>query len=213
MAKDRKYWNDHLSDIRLESSGQYSYQGAFYKVEEISTRPDKQADVGKQADVDKQAQQGDLYKKFLIYTWIPIAISIIALILAGMFPATGAMNTWYVLIPYGASVVSIGFITYYMARLTKGMLSLEYRSGRDEGMVREYIYQKTWPRINPFTKALIVFTGITLFGEVFYLIKNGKGEYFGGAILLLMCMAIVVASSLALLHRSTTIKWRKIAEN
>ena len=244
----RKNWNDHLSDFNLEDSGDYNYRGAFYAI----------------ASRDKSLM-GMLVLSLLM---------LLAAVIGGVFPATGATDTWYVILPFGLSIAISGVLAYHVFRIvrayyskeassTSGLMPVDHasnpgpvdnsetrsnpkehletnrnpeegqefdasnpgpvgnaetdpegffdRSGR--GLVREYIYNKTWPRIGPMTKAVTLMAALTIITETAHLIVNGKGEHFGGAILLLVCMAVTSGLSLLILSVYNSIKWLKLAKN
>lgn len=194
MAK--KYWNDHLSNFKLEDSGEYNYRGSFYALDSVG-------------DYQRDSMGRDfISRRFLIALWPYIIISLAASLLAGMFPATGAMNTWYVILPFGLTIAMGFLLVYHLAKLTKGLFT-----GDQRGMVREYIFDKTWNRIGAFTKVMLVTSVLTIVLEVFHLLIKGKGDHFSGAVILLICMALTALSAGVLLHHYTRVKWQKIAEN
>ena len=200
MAK--KYWNDHLSNFNLEDSGEYRYDGAFY------------------------ALVGD-HKKITLKFSVSAILTFVAIIASGFFPATGAMDTWYVVLPFGLTFVMSGVVLYKVltwARAVnapdysiKGVLSAEedfpedFSYSRDGcGLLREYKYEKTVPKIPGLLIALSVLSGITFFDEVLYLLTHGKGEHFVGAILLVLVMAFVAVTSLLTLKAFKAQKWLKL---
>lgn len=235
MAK--KYRNDHLKDFSLEDSGDYNYQGAFYALTGIGKDTDG-ADRGNSLDSSKGLGEA---KKAGALIWLLVIIALAASLLAGMFPATGATDTWYVILPFGLSI-AIGFVViYHVARLSKAFLSKEasgtsnlevlldddsenhseqYRGNANPiyskdgvGLVREYIFDKTWPRLSPLTKALMVTSVITVISETLHIVIKGRGDHFGGAILLIALMLVNAICSGLLLHRYNGVKWLKIAKN
>ena len=175
--KQRKYWNDHLRNMYLDEEGSYSYQGTYRTIK------------GDGKAINKKA-------------WVFVAIMDAAVLLSGIFPATGAMDTWYVLIPYAASIICCGFITYYMFKwTTKGVSTL-----------REYVYERTWPRIGPATLSATISSGITLIMETFFLVRNGMGEHPKGAILLLICCMTTSVLGWFLSRFIKTQEWLNLAE-
>ena len=175
--KQRKYWNDHLRDMYLDEDGEYSYRGAFYEI------------------------QGD-GKVINLRAWLLVAIIDVALIASGLFPATGAMDTWYVILPYAATIICAGFVTYYMARWTiRGVQRL-----------REYIYKKTILRLNGATRALSILGIITAILEGFHLIMNGMGEHPKGAIILIICAVLTGVLGNILFRSIKAQEWLNLAE-
>lgn len=151
--KQRKYWNEHLTDMYLDEEGEYSYRGNYYSVK------------GDGKGINRRA--------------LALALAIDALlILSGLFPATGAMETWYVIIPYALTIIFAGFTTYYVGRWT-------YRGPEK---LREYIYKKTITRLPGAALGIAIASGITALAEIAHLFANGMGEYPKGAIILTICV-------------------------
>ena len=203
MAK--KYWNDHLSNFNLEDSGEYRYDGAFY------------------------ALVGD-YKRITLRFGLVAVLIFVSIIAAGFQPATGAMDTWYVVLPFGLTFLMSGIVLYKILTWAnavrtddysiKGVLSSDEDFPEDfsynkdgTGLLREYKYDKTVPKIPGLLIALMVFAAITFVDEVFYLITHGKGEHFTGAIVLVFAMALVAGLSLYLLRGFKGQKWLKLQQN
>ena len=170
--KQRKYWNDHLKDMYLDEEGTYSYKGAHYTVE------------GDGKAINMRA---------LIVTLLMDA----ALLATGMVPASGAVDTWYVIIPYTTAVIFSGFLTYYIGRWTY----------RGPSSLREYIYKKTVLRIPGSALGASIVSLITLVCEAIYLILNGMGKYPKGAILLIICMLITASLGYYLFEFIKKQKW------
>ena len=186
MAKNRKHWNDYLTDIRLQDSGEYSYSGAYYK-----------------PDYDQETKNP--VGRFIKET-IPFGILALASALAGgVLPATGATDTWYVILPFGLSIV-MGFVLVYHL----GKLVYQMHYGKDNGLVRAYVYDKTWPRLTPITKVMIFTSILTIIAEVIHLVVFGKGSHFTGALFLLFCMVVTTVSGGVLLRAYNRVKWLKI---
>ena len=81
------------------------------------------------------------------------------------------------------------------------------------GLVREYIFLKTWPRLTPMTKAVMVLSIITVITEALHLLIKGRGDHFGGAVLLLVCMLITAGLSTVLLRCYDRLKWQRLSKN
>ena len=203
MAK--KYWNDHLSDFNLEDAGEYRYDGAFY------------------------ALVGD-YKRITLRFVLVAVLIFVSIIAAGFQPATGAMDTWYVVLPFGLTFLMSGIVLYKTITWANALRSDDYSikgvlsshedfpedfsyNKNGEGLLREYKYDKTVPKMPGLLIALTAFSAITFVDEVFYLVTHGKGEYFRGAIILLFAMALVACLSLYLLWRFKGQKWLKLHQN
>ena len=200
----RRNWNDHLSDFSLEESGDYNYRGSFYTIASAI----KDDNVPPYDGTESKAKGNELITMVIISL-----LALLFAVLGGIFPATGATNTWYVILPFGLTIAFSGVLFYHMVKLARAFHSKEVAFGYRSGLVREYIYEKTWPRIGPLAKITTLTAIITLITETLFLLMNGKGEHFGGAILLLACMLITGALEVVLLYRYNAIKWRKIAKN
>lgn len=176
--KQRKYWNDHLMDMHLNEEGEYDYKGVHYEI---------QGD-GKAAAI-----------KALI-----MSLSIDALLItAGIIPASGAMDTWYVIMPFAITIVIAGFLTYYTIKWL-------YRGPK---RLRGYVYNKTVVRIPGFAMAASIIAAITLIMEVFYLITHGMGEYPKGAFFLMISVLLTAVLGLVLCRSVKAQEWLKIEES
>ena len=283
MAK--RNWNDHLSDFSLEDSGDYNYRGAFYAT--VDATVNLAVDVAKDATVDtgqtlavasqRKSREVSLMKMFVISLFI-----LFAAVFGGVFPATGATDTWYVILPFGLTIAVSGVLAYHVLRLTMAFYTKEasntsgLRSVNAEahdagnqasdqasstsglcsvnaeahdagnqasdqassissgeqigaetnavdiqanfdkngiGLVREYIFLKTWPRLTPMTKAVMVLSIITVITEALHLLIKGRGDHFGGAVLLLVCMLITAGLSTVLLRCYDRLKWQRLSKN
>lgn len=203
-----KHWNDYLRDIKLEDSGEYNYRGSFYALNEIGPN------LAVKYTIEEKSQ------KFAV---ISFALSLLALlfsVIGGLFPATGAMTTWYVILPFGLTIAFSGLLFYHYVKLIKGLMTLEkssishlnVESKKGIGMVRGYIYEKTWPRIRTFNIIQLVCGVLTLIAETLHLVLYGKGEHFGGAIILLISVALSSICGGLLLYRYNGVKWLKMNE-
>ena len=160
-----------LQDIRKDESGTYTYQGEMYKF---------------RGDFGAHIKKG----------WIFTCIIALAAVGGGLLPATGMMDTWYVIIPYAATVGAAGFIVYRMVHWTSG-----------KGELRSYNYERTARNFGVNIYILLVTSVITLVSETVHLFINGLGEYGKGAIILLICMTIAFLGGLALLKHIKSAEW------
>lgn len=175
--KQRKYWNDHLRDMYLNEDGKYSYGGSFREIK------------GDGKAISRRA-------------WLFVAIMDVLMVLSGLFPASGAMDAWYVILPHGAAIIFCGFLTFYMFKWTiKGPSKL-----------REYIYQKTIPRLYPSAMGASILSFLVVLTESFYLTRHGMGMYPKGAIILLICAVITGATGQFLCSSLKRQEWLNIAK-
>lgn len=179
--KQRKKWKAHLNDILVDDEGKYSYQGDYYEL------------TGDAEYVNKRAL-------------LSVTIMMGLLILAGMFPATGAMDTWYVLFPYAAAIVFSGFLTFYTIRWRFNGV----------GRLREYVYRKTAQRLPAVSLGSLISAILTLLMEILHLSIFGMGKYPKGAIILIICVfltAIVAYSLYCFLKGQEWLKMERKGDN
>lgn len=169
--REKKYWNDYLKDTRLEDDGKYSYTGAHY---------------------DLQGTKGDAIKGLIL-----AAATFLAAVSGGILPATGAMDTWYVIIPYATTIALSGFNLYY------GIKWIHWGGVH----LRTYVYEKTIPRIPKVSKAISIAAFITLAGEIFHLITHGMGEHPKGAVVLMISVAVTGVLGIALFRHLKGLEW------
>ena len=169
--KEKVYWNDYLKDTCLEANGEYTYTGAHYDL-----KGSKAAAI-----------------KALIMAGGMMLISIIG----GIMPATGAMDTFYVILPYATTVALSGFLLYYNLKWVHwGGVHL-----------RKYVYEKTIPRIPKVSMAVTIAAFLTLVMEIFHLIRYGMGDYPKGAIVLLICVAVTGVIGIFLFRHVKGLEW------
>lgn len=174
MAEKRwKRKQIRLQDFEKNIHGEYEYRGAMYRF------------------------SGN-YRTFMIKAWA-LVLAIVALVItAGILPATGAMDTWYVVIPFAVTIGAAGFCCYRLVQWSSG-----------NGLIREYNYEKTVTSFPKTIKVLIGAAGVTLFTEGTHLILNGMGEYPTGAVVLLVSMAIIIVLGILLERLVSLISWEK----
>ena len=122
----------------------------------------------------------------------------ILLIVAGLFPAGGVMDTWYVVFPYGVSVVLGAVIIYRTAQWAKG-----------HGEITEYVYEKSIKGMPNRRKALMIILGVAFIGELIWLLIHGRQVYFAGSILFLFCAGDAVLLQLTALHAEKKLEWER----
>lgn len=168
MSQRKKVKKGHLNEFVLGEDGKYKYSGA---VVEIGS--------------DKRP-----FKKFARLLWAWVLICAALQIMCGCIPVDGMNNTFYVILPYGAGVISTGVLLYYIPGLTS-----------KDGKIREYIYEKNRKIINVCSLCDAAFCTVTLIGEIVFVITNGFSE---GALLSVVFMAShVIAAASALIARKT----------
>ena len=171
--KKRNKRQIRLQDFEKNAEGKYEYRGTTYRF------------------------SGD-FAYFMKRSWTLMVLIIIAVISGGLLPATGAMDTWYVLIPYGITVGAAGFCCYRLIQWSGG-----------KGVIREYNYAKSVRGLPMSVKVLIWAASTTFFLELFYLVSNGMGDYPLGAVVLLISTAITVILAMVLERLISLQSWEK----
>ena len=165
-----------LQDIEKDSSGNYAYKGVIYRF------------------------RGD-FKAFILKAWALMALVVALVILGGLFPATGAMDTWYVIIPYASTVAASGFMVYRLVIWTGG-----------KGELRSYEFERTARRTEMNLYILIFLAIVTLALEIMHLVVFGLGEYPKGAILLMISMALTAGLGVLTLKHFNKANWENIGD-
>ncbi len=149
-------------------------------------------------DFQKNAQgeyeyQGALYewqgekKEFLKNVGILLAgcvILLTMLVLGTCLDAPGAFNCIYVMLPAAVSLVFGISVAWGIGRLCLA-----------EHPVRAYIYDATFQAVPFRSMCTMICTGITMAGELLYLLLHGAGELLFGAVVLLAAEGIGLISA------------------
>lgn len=123
-------------------------------------------------------------KRLITGLWVLVILAAGLAVLGGLFPASGAMDTWYVILPFAATIGAVGFMIYLMVLLTF------------EGKT----YDKLLKRGDINLKLIVGFAFGTLITEMIYLGKNGWGEYPKGAVILMITMGLTGCLGLVMIH-------------
>ena len=226
----RKNWNDHLSDFNLDDSGDYNYRGAFYAIIDSEQVGGNEYGENESSNLSQLEETLPTRSVSLMGILVVALLILLFTVLCGVFPATGATDTWYVILPFGLTIALSGVLVYHIFRLFRAFYSKEASSisgllpenaaeqnaifdKNGIGLVREYVFIKTWPRFSPLTKAVMILSIITIFTESIHLVMKGRGAHFGGAVLLLICMVLTALLSLVLLRRYNEVKWQRMSKN
>lgn len=164
---------DHLNKYSLDAQGEYHYTGDYYKL------------------------KGEKAKAMSMSLFFSVLTEIL-LIVAGLFPAGGVMDTWYVILPYGAAVVLGGVIIYRTAQWVKG-----------HGEITEYVYEKSIKKMPALRKAMVIVLTISFVGELIWLFIHGRGYYFTGSILFLLCVGDAALLQATALRSESKLEWER----
>lgn len=122
------------------------------------------------------------------------AVLMAAMIVNGCIPAPGMTGCFYVLLPYAAQVVSA-------AALGVALLSLATAGNP----LREYQYEAAVRKIPLRSRLAVVFAGVTVLGELLYLIQNGAENAAGMAVLFLILEMISCACAIGVYKYSKSL--------
>jgi len=161
QKKEKKKRRAYLSDFTKTESGEYRYSGKVYVY-------DGKEDLGK------------LHKLTLFLT-VTIMVS---LVLAGLLPAKGIMDAWYVILPYLTAFANGCILCWKYGR---------YRFNAKE--LREYVYEKTVKEFSLLTKISLGFTSLAAVMELLYLLIIGAGEALFESLTVLVCLAVSAFAS------------------
>jgi len=164
---------DHLDKYRLDANGDYHYTGDYYVL------------------------KGDKARSMSSCLFFSVLTEIL-LIVAGLFPADGVMNTWYVVLPYGISVVLGGVLIYRTSQWVRG-----------HGEITEYVYDKSIKGMPNRRKAMMIILGIAFVGELVWLIIHGRGYYFTGSVLFLFCVGDALLLQISSLKTESRLEWER----
>ncbi len=129
---------------------------------------------------------------FILLTFVMLAAGIAA----GCIPAPGMDRCPYVLLPYTFSLVAAGSVAWGMGRLAAGGDPL-----------RRYVYRATVPQL-PLRAALAMAgAGTALAGEALYLVLNGPGEWWPGALGFLLCQGMILAGGILWRRLFPRLEW------
>ncbi len=141
MKRDaKKSRKQYLNDFSPALNGDYVYTGRYYRPE----------------------MEDDDFSQRRIRFIIAVIISVIFVFAAGLLPAAGSTNCFYVILPFLAMIICCFVKTGKAVRL--------FLSG---SRVREYAYIKTVPVLPGWTIAEEVSAAATLLAETVFLLVNG----------------------------------------
>jgi hypothetical protein len=180
MAK--KKWNSrraYLDEFQKTAAGEYVYTGA----------------------VHSYVNQGVSRGKALAALWALTAFLAAGALVAGCVPAAG-MNTFYVLLPYVASLISAASVVWLMCRLTAGGDPL-----------RDYVYRATVPKAALRANLTMVCAGGTLLGGAVHWARNGAEDKVLGTAAFLACEGVVFLSVFLWKLGFQRLKWKEERKN
>ncbi len=166
--KKRRGRRSYLEDFKRTASGEYIYKGPCHSYQE----------------------DGLSRQKALAVLWLLTIAMAASVVAGGCMPAAGLMDCWYVILPWGFSLVAVVSVVWLMGRLTAGGDPL-----------RDYVYRATVLQSRLRGNLVFFLAAATLAGETVYLLGNGFGIRMKETVFFLFCMSALFVC---------TILWRLI---
>ena len=166
----------YLDDFHKTLSGEYVYRGATYTFN------------------GTKEQRRHLYYKLLAIGIVLAAAGLTS----GSITAPGALNCFYVVIPFVTALIASLSLLWALCKLWFGGSPL-----------REYIYTATVEQFRPRSILAAVSAGCAIVGEILFVILNGAQGMVATMLLFLLCQAVILAGSLLWLRIVKRFSWTK----
>ena len=141
-------------------------------------------------------------KGFLLKVTAASAVAAVFSVLSGCVPAPGTLNCFYVLLPLLGSILSAISVLWAAVRLISGGEQL-----------REYVYTATVEAFPMRTALSVGFSGLSILGELLFLLLNGaEGNFFAPA-LFLLGQGLCLLCSLLCRKRTSAARWQRLDNN
>lgn len=141
-------------------------------------------------------------KGFLLKVTAASAVAAVFSVLSGCVPAPGTLNCFYVLLPLLGSILSAVSLLWAAIRLLAGGEEL-----------REYVYTATVEAFPMRTALSVGFSGLSILGELLFLLLNGaEGNFFAPA-LFLLGQGLCLLCSLLCRKRTSAARWQRLDNN
>ena len=137
-------------------------------------------------------------KGFLLKITALSAAAAVFSVLSGCVPAPGTLNCFYVLLPLLGSILSAISVLWAAVRLISGGEQL-----------REYVYTATVEAFPMRTALSVGFSGLSILGELLFLLLNGTEGKLPGLLLFLLAQGIVLLSSLLCRKTANAAVWKR----
>ena len=170
QQKKNRRGREYLNDFRRDVNGSYLYQGSY------------------------RCYTGSMpYAKLRGLLWALARMSrggaLAALAAAGMVPAPGAMQQFYVLLPYAGALVAGISVVWALARMSRGGARL-----------RSYVYEETVAKLPLRCLLTGVFAALAAVGECMDVFLNGGQNAIRYAVLFAALAAAAAAAAFAAGH-------------
>lgn len=166
QQKKNRRGREYLNDFRRDVNGSYLYQGSYRRY--TGSMP---------------------YAKLRDLLWALCGGALAALAAAGMVPAPGAMQQFYVLLPYAGALVAGISAVWALARMSRGGARL-----------RSYVYEETVAKLP--LRCLLTggFAALAAVGECMDVFLNGGQNAIRYAVLFAALAAAAAAAAFAAGH-------------
>ena len=166
QQKKTRRGREYLNDFRRDVNGSYLYQGSYRRY--TGSMP---------------------YAKLRSLLWALCGGALAALAAAGMVPAPGAMQQFYVLLPYAGALVADISAVWALARMSRGGARL-----------RSYVYEETVAKLP--LRCLLTggFAALAAVGECMDVFLNGGQDAIRYAVLFAALAAAAAAAAFAAGH-------------
>ena len=166
----------YLNDFQPALNGEYIYTGNFYSPQMEPVR----------------------YDRLRIMTGLLLASSVLCVLAAGLLPAAGSLNSFYVILPFLAVIICCFVKTGKTGRLLLSGFT-----------VREYVYLKTVPAMPGWTIAEAASAAGTLIGETVFLLIHGFGGRLPYTIAFICFLALDIILNGIMFRLIRQIKWEQ----
>ncbi|MBQ8856512.1 MAG: hypothetical protein IJ024_00055 [Lachnospiraceae bacterium] len=166
----------YLNDFHKNEKGDYEYQGILY---------------------EWKGEEGTLCREMILLVGIGV-VMLAALILAGCVDAPGAINCFYVVLPYTVSFIAGISMVWGMWRLLEGGNPL-----------REYVYKASVEQIPIRAIFTIIGAGAAIVGEIVYLIGHGFQGKSVKSMEFLLLESVVFVLAVILRKRVMVMPWKR----
>lgn len=166
QQKKTRRGREYLNDFRRDVNGSYLYQGSYRRY--TGSMP---------------------YAKLRGLLWALCGGALAALAAAGMVPAPGAMQQFYVLLPYAGALVAGISAVWALARMSCGGARL-----------RSYVYEETVAKLPLRCLLTEVFAALAAVGECMDVFLNGGQGTIWYAVLFAALAAAAAAAAFAAGH-------------
>lgn len=174
--KGKSRRKQYLNDFRPVLNGEYIYTGEHFCP-------------------DMEQEQFAVLRRSILIALILAAAFVFT---AGLLPASGSINCFYVILPFLAVIICCFIKTVKTVRLFASGLT-----------VREYVYERTVPAIPGLVLAEGISAAATLAAEAVYLILNGFDGREAYTAAFICLIAAEIAADLTMLKLFRKITWYK----